>query len=44
MPVYYGKNSVNTDKSSDKFACINNCGFSERVSHMHVDRPDGRSC
>ncbi len=43
MPIYYGKHGTNTDRSSDKFAFINNCGFSERVSHMHVDRPDGRS-
>lgn len=43
MPSYFGKQHWNSDRVSDRYLCINNCGFHEGLARMDVHRASGRS-
>ena len=43
MPFYYGKQKSSSDRESDKYVYINNCGFCEKITQMQVERPTGRT-
>jgi len=42
MPSYFGKQQQNSDRVSDRYLCINNCGFHQELARMDVRRPRGR--
>ena len=42
MPLYYGKQSSSSDRESDRYVCVNNCGYFEDLTDMQVERPSGR--